>query len=391
MKRIILIISISVFSFPLFAQNAVDKVISEVEKNNTTLVALRKNVDAEKIGNKTGIYLQNPEVAFNYLWGNPSAVGNRTDFSISQTFDFPTAYRYKNQISDLKNEQTELEYQKQLMAIQLKTSLICFDLIYANALQGELTKRVAYAQNIAKSYQVKFEKGETNILEYNKAQLNLLNISKALESNGIERNALLAELAGLNGGQAVDFTGSVFQITGVPLDFEQWYVLAEQKNPTFSWLKKEIEISQKQTGLNKAMSLPKLQTGYLSEKVVGQQFQGITVGLTIPLWENKNKVKYAEANSLALESIAADNKIQFYNHLKALHTKTIALQKNVNEYRSSLISFDSSELSKKALDQGEISLINYIMEFSLYYESVNKLLELERDMNKTMAELNRYM
>jgi len=391
MKLIFLIISISVFCFPLFAQNTVEQVLTEVEKNNTTLVALRKSVEAEKIGNKTGIYLQNPEVAFNYLWGSPSVIGNRTDFSISQTFDFPTAYSFKNQISDLKNEQTELEYQKQLMDIRLKTSLICFDLIYAKALQMELTKRVEYARSIAKSYQVKFEKGETNILEYNKTQLNLLNVTKELESIGIERNALLVELAGLNGGQAINFTESVFQIAELPADFEQWYVLAEQKNPTFSWLKKEIEISQKQAGLTKAMSLPKLQTGYMSEKVVGQQFQGITVGLTIPLWENKNKVKYAEANSQALESIAADNKIQFYNHLKALHTKTIALQKNVYEYRSSLISFDSSDLSKKALDQGEISLINYLIEFSLYYESVNKLLELERDMNKTMAELKRYM
>jgi outer membrane protein TolC len=391
MKRIILIISILAFSFPLFAQNTVEQVVAEVEKNNTTLVALRKSVDAEKIGNKTGIYLQNPGVAFNYLWGSPSVIGNRTDFSISQTLDFPTAYGYKNQISDLRNEQTGLEYQKQLMDIRLKTSLVCFDLIYANALQEKLTKRVEYAQSIAKSYQLKFEAGETNILEYNKAQLNLLNVSKELESIGIERNALLAELAGLNGGQSIDFGGSAFQILELTADFEQWYLLAEQKNPTFSWLKKEIEISQKQTGLNRAMSFPKLQTGYMSENVVGQQFQGVSVGLSIPLWENKNKVKYAEANSQALESIAADNKIQFYNHLKALHTKTIALQKNVNEYRSGLLAFDSSELSKKALDHGEISLIDYLMEFSLYYESVNKLLELERDMNTTMAELSRYM
>jgi cobalt-zinc-cadmium efflux system outer membrane protein len=391
MKQIILIISLSALCFNLFSQNAVDKVLTEIEKNNTTLAAWRKSVDAQKIGNKTGIYLQNPEVKFNYLWGDPSGIGNRTDISISQTFDFPTVYGIKNQISDLKNEQTELEYQKQLMAIKLKTSLVCFDLIYANALHAELSKRVAYSQSIAKSYKSKFEKGETNILEYNKAQLNQLNVSKELESIGIGRNALSAELTSLNGGQAIDFRDSIFQITMIPLDFEQWYVLAEQKNPTFSWLKKEIEISQKQTGLNRAMSLPKLQTGYMSESVVGQQYQGVTVGLTIPLWENKNKVKYAKANSQALESIATDNKIQFYNHLKALHTKTIALLKNVNEYRSSLISYDSSELSKKALDKGEISLINYLIEFSLYYESVNKLLELERDMNKAMAELNRYM
>ena len=391
MKRIILIISISALSYHLFAQNTIDRVLSEVEKNNTTLIAIRKSVDAEKIGNKTGIFLQNPEVAFNYLWGSPSVIGNRTDFSISQTFDFPTSYGLKNQISDLKNEQTELEYQRQLMEICLKTSLVCFDLIYANALQKELTKRVDYAKSIAKSYQLKFEKGETNILEYNKAQLNLLNVSKELESIEIERNALLGELTGLNGGITVDFNVSSFQIPELPADFEQWYVLAEQKNPTFSWLKKEIEISQKQTGLNRAMSLPKLQTGYMSESVVGQQFQGVTVGLTIPLWEDKNKVKYAEANSQAMESIATDNKIQFYSHLKAVHTKTIALQKNVSEYRSSLLTYDSSELSKKALDQGEISLIDYLMDFSLYYESLNNLLELERDLNKTMAELKRYM
>jgi hypothetical protein len=89
--------------------------------------------------------------------------------------------------------------------------------------------------------------------------------------------------------------------------------------------------------------------------------------------------------------MATDSKIQFYNHLKALHTKTIALQKNVNDYRSVLKSFDSSELIKIALDKGEISLIDYIVEFSLYYESVNKMLELEREKNKIFAELNQYL
>lgn len=391
MKRVFLFISLTGFSTQLFAQHTVEQVLTEVEKNNTSLAAWRQTVDAEKIGNKTGIYLKNPEAAFNYLWGSPSESGNRTDFSISQTFDFPTAYGYKNQISDLRNEQAGLDYQKQLMNIRLKTSLVCYDLIYANALLAEWNKRLDYAQSIAKSYQTKFEKGETTILEYNKARLNQLMVAKELESLRMERNVLLAELTGLNGGQAVDFTGSEFQIDELPADFEQWYVLAEQKNPTLGWLKKEIEISQKQTGLIRAMSLPKIQTGYMSESVVGQQFQGVIVGLSIPLWEDKNKVKYAEAKVLALESIAADNKIQFYNRLKALHAKTIALQKNVKDYRSGLISFDSSELSKKALDQGEITLIDYLTGFSLYYESLSKLIELERDLNKTMAELKRYM
>jgi len=351
---------------------------------------LRKSAEADKIGNRTGIYIQNPEVEFNYLWGNPSAIGNRTDFSIKQTFDFPTAYKYKNQIANTRNEQVELEYQKQRKTLLLQTRLVCNDLVFTNALKSELLKRFDHAQSIAKAYKIKFESGEINILDFNKAQLNLLNVGKEVESIEIERVSLLAELIRLNGGIFINFTESQFQSMGIPADFEQWYLVAEQNNPVLSWLKQEIEISQKQEKLNKALSLPKLQAGYMSEKITGEQFQGVAVGLSIPLWENKNKVKYSEAQTVAFHNIVVDNKVQYYNQLKILHTKAVGIQKNAADYRISLQKFDNSELLKKALDKGEISLIDYIIELSIYYNSVNNLLELERDLSRTVAELNRY-
>lgn len=374
----------------LLAQNTIDSVLALIERNNTTLSALQKRAEAVMIGNKTGIFIQNPEVEFDYLWGN-DVVGNRTDFSVKQRFDFPTVYAYKNQISDIKNEQVELEYQKQRKELLLNARLICYDLIYSNAVKAELSKRLNHAQSIADAYKSKMEVGETNILEYNKAQLNLLNLNKAMESLTIEQDALLAELARLNGGVLIIFTESEFQSTILPVDFEQWYVQAEQSNPLFNWLKKEVELTQKQISLNKALSMPKFQAGYMSESVVGQDFKGVTVGLSIPLWENKNTVKYAKANAIALENTASDNKMQLYSHLKVLHTKAISLQNNVSDYQSKLQFFNNSDLLKKALDKGEITLINYILELSIYYESVNNLLILERDMNKTIAELNQYL
>jgi len=391
MKIIITIVSFIILSSNIFAQNTIDTVLAQVEKNNTRLLALRKTTEAEKIGNKTGIYLQNPELGFNYLWGSPAENGNRADLSIMQTFDFPTAYGYKKQISNIKNEQVELEYKKQQIALLLQTRNLCYDLVYINALRSELSKRLVHAQDIANSFKAKFEIGETNILEYNKSQLNLLNISTDLESIEIERIALLSELIRLNGGIPIDIKDTEFNVQEIPLNFEEWYQLAEQNNPILNWLKQEMEISKKQVKLNRAMGLPKLQAGYMSEGLFGVRFQGLTVGLSIPLWENKNMVKYAKANAVALESIESDNKVQFYNKLKTLHTKTIGLQKSVNDYRHNLQKFNNSELLKKALDKGEISLIEYILELSFYYESVNKLLEKERDLNKTLAELNQYM
>jgi len=392
MRNIIIALIISmVFGSPLLAQNTIDSVLVEIEKNNTTLSALRKRAEADKIGNKTGIYLQNPEVAFNYVWSNPSKFGNRTDFSIKQSFDFPTAYGHKNQISDIKNEQVALEYQKQRKSLLFETRVICHNLTYYNALKAELSNRLHHAQSIASSYKAKFDAGETNILEYNKAQLNLLNLSKDLELYEIERIALLGELSRLNAGIPMEFTEREFQPTTVSPDFEQWYQQAEQSNPLLNWLKKEIEKTEKQVSLSKAMSLPKLQAGYMSESIVGQDFKGLTLGLSIPLWENKNTVKYAKANTVALEDMAVDNKVQLYNQLKILHTKAIALQRNVADYRKQLQSFNNSELLEKALEKGQINLINYILELSIYYESVNHLLEVERDMNNTVAELNQYL
>lgn len=390
MKRAIIFNLLLVMVFSLRAQNNMDSVLSEIEKNNTTLAALKKSAEAETLGNKTGIFIPNPEVEFNYLWGSPGNIGNRTDFSIKQSLDFPTAYRFKNQISDLKNEQIMLLYRKELYSVRLQAKLFYFDVVYYNALIAELTKRVTYARQIAQSYKSKFNVGETNILEYNKAQLNLLNASKTLESTEVERSARLAELTLLNGGIPLQITESDFQPVVLPEGFDQWISQAEQQNPMLAWIKSEIEISSKQEGLSKALGLPKLQAGYMSESVVGQQYQGVTVGVSVPLWENKNRVKYAKANSLALESVEADNKVQFYNHLKALYNKAAGLQQNVAGYREGLSQYYNTVFLKTALDKGEISLINYITEFSFYYESINNLLAAERDLNRVNAELNQF-
>jgi outer membrane protein TolC len=263
-------------------------------------------------------------------------------------------------------------------------------LIYQNALESELCKRVAHAGQIAHAYQLKYEIGEANILEYNKAQVNLLNVTKDAEANEIERNTLLFELASLNGGIAINFSDSVFPLYTITPDFEQWYTQTAQRNPDLQWIKQEITVSQKQKQLNTAAGLPKFNAGYMSEKATGEQFQGITIGVSIPLWENKNSVKYAKAKTIAMQSIEADMKLQFYNEMKALYTKAVDLQNSLVDYRNTLFALSNTVLLQKALDKGEISLIEYFLELSAYYESMNKLLEMERDLSKILAKLSRY-
>lgn len=390
-STLIIIICTIVFSQQLFSQHQIDKMMNEIEKNNTTLLALQKKTTADKIGNKTGIYPQNLEISFNYLWGNPTVVGNREDINLKQTFYFPTVYSYKNKISNLKNEQADFEYHQQRTAILLKSRLICYDLIYTNGLLNELSKQLLNAQNKATSYQKQFDAGETNILVLKKAQLNLLNLNQEIELLNLERNTLLAELKQLNGGIFIEITEVDYPNTVIDENFDQWYQKQELRNPMLNWIKKEVEISQKQRKLNTALSLPKLEIGYMSEKIVGQEFKGFTTGLSIPLWEHKNMVKYSKAHELAVQSIETDQKLQYFNHLKTVHQKAIQLQKNSDEYQSNLKQFNTINLLNKALEKGEMNLIDYTIELNYYNESSRKLLELKRDYHKTLAVLNQYL
>ncbi|WP_167616461.1 TolC family protein [Maribellus sediminis] len=388
MKQLLLILS-AVLTIGQFssAQNNIDALLTEIENNNTTLSALRKTVDAEKTGNKTGIQLQNPEVEFHYLWGDPSAIGNRTDISVQQSFDFPSAYAYRNQIADMKNEQAELEYKKRKLDIFLQVRLICAELTYQNALRTEYQKRQENASRIAQSVETKLNVGEANILDHNKAKVTLLNTEAELRHIEIQRQTLLQQLATLNGGNAVDFNDSVFQLSAIDTDFEQWVEQAAVNNPMLNWLKQEIDISEKNTRLQSAQSLPKLNAGYMSEKVVGEHFQGLTVGISIPLFENKNTVKYARLKNEAAQHRQVDEKLRFYNEMKTLHSKAIALQQNISEFRDQLSLQSDLELLKKALDKGSISLTEYLFELTVYYDSLENLLEMEKELSVTKAQL----
>ena len=51
----------------------------------------------------------------------------------------------------------------------------------------------------------------------------------------------------------------------------------------------------------------------------------------------------------------------------------------------------SYEPLQKALDKGEISLIDYLMEYAIYYESHVKMLQLRMDAEKIYSELQIYL
>lgn len=88
------------------------------------------------------------------------------------------------------------------------------------------------------------DRGDANILEYNKVSLNLSTVQGEISRIDVERNALLSQLKRLNGGIDVALNDAQYNQVELPLNFEDWYVQAEEKNPVLAYVKQEIEVSK---------------------------------------------------------------------------------------------------------------------------------------------------
>ena len=389
MKTKIVLIGIILFlkfSF-IISQNNISEVLQSIEKKNSTLIALRKSAEAQMLKNKSGIYLSNPEIEFGYLWGKPKLIGNRTDFSAMQTFDIPTISGMKNRLANKQNASVEMLLKAERVNILLDAKQLCLDLIYYNSILDELDKRLSHATRIADIYEKRLSEGDANMLDVNKAQLNLLNAQAELQLMEVERNAVLSKLIQLNGGDDILFIDQHFEAILLPPSFDEWYAQAEQINPILSYVRQEVEVSKDFVRMSKAKRFPTFSAGFVSEKVVGETFQGIQVGITIPLWENKNQVTHAKASAQAAEARQVDGIQKFYMEMKNQYLRAIGLNEIAQNYRNLLNTSNSADLLQKALDAGEISLLNYLTEISLYYNTVNLALEAEKDFQKSVAEL----
>jgi outer membrane protein TolC len=388
--KTLLCIWVVLLSGTLFAQNNIETILVSIENNNITLKALREEAEAKKFGNKAGIYLANPEIEYNYLWGSPDVIGNRTDVSIRQTFDIPTIAGMKSRIGNKQNSLVELQYKTERTTILLQAKQLCIDLMYYDALKKEQIVRLQHAETVADGYGKKLKQGDTGITEYNKVQLNLLSARGELSHIEIEYNTVLSELKRLNGGMELALEGCRYEDTLFPVNFDDWYASAKLKNPVLEYVSLETEISKDQVALNKVMGLPSFSAGYMSEKMLGEHFQGITFGVSVPLWGNKNRVKQAKVAAKAAVTRQEDSWQRSYNHFWNLYERTNGLKDIADNYKKSLAVFTNTDLLKKALDAGEISVLEYVTEIGLYYGVVNKALEAERDYRKARAELEEW-
>lgn len=386
--RKILFLCMMILNMTICANNdQINRILASIEQNNGTLKALRKDADARIAGNREEMMPDDPEAEFAYLWGSPHEIGNRQDVSVSQGFDIPLVTGMKKKVVSRENELVELNHQSERTQVLLEAKKLCIELIYYNALREQRNKQLQRAEHVADAYRKQYEKGNIGMLEYNNVQLYFAEIKHEVSRMDIEQKRILSELKRLNGGIAVELTGTQYDLHPLPADFEQWFEQMEQKNAMLLYAYKESELNTYRIKVAKKANLPRFSVGYLMENVVGERYQGVTLGISVPLWRNSQRLQQAKMQAEASEMHAANMRQEFYDAFRALYQQAQDLQQLILDYHASMRLYDDPELLEKALDLGHISMMDYISEKGLYYGRITKVLEAERDYELLYAEL----
>lgn len=386
----LLIVCLTVaMSVPGFAQENAGTVLSQIEKNNTALQALRKRTEADQYGYKAERALDAPEVGFDYLWSSPADVGTRKDISVTQSIDVAALAGARGKLANSRTELSDIQYNIERQKILLEAKQLYIRIVYCNAVNAELSSRIARSEQIEAAYRDMQARGETDMIEVNKAHLAYLSQKNALSRNMVERESLLSELQGLNGGEPVEVNASVISTDEVlPADFGAWYAEASQQIPELAYMKKNVDVNAAEARTAKMANYPSLTAGYMAELVKGSNFRGLTLGLSIPIWSVRSKVRQANASCEAAKLEERDAVTKTYNSFKALYDRAKGLQEISAELSSSLaVSTEAMALTEHKLKAGDISLIDNIMELSLYYSLADEVLATSCDYALALAEL----
>ena len=383
---LILVLSVTIVK----AQSGLEKILSDVERNNKSIAAEKQYREAQKLSFKTGLNPENPKVEYDHLPGRPEGAGTQQDFSVTQAFDFPTSYGKGRSVSTEQMEKAELEFMAARQELLLETKLVCIDYIYKKKLQVELSKRMHNANTLLEAVTRQTQQGEASILDLNKVKLLQLEIKNQANLNATTMRTLQQKLDGLNGGIPLDLSSVDYPLLGPIQPFEILDSLIEANDPEVKVIKQDKEISKEQLELTRSMSLPKFEGGYHQQSILGQKYQGFHVGMTIPLWENKNRVKTETAQLLLSELQIAEHRNLHYYKNKQLYERYMHWQNTSTEYEGILNSANNEELLNKALQAGQLSLIEYLMEVRYFYNAILRSLEAEKALHYQAAQLYKF-
>jgi cobalt-zinc-cadmium resistance protein CzcA len=178
-------------------------------------------------------------------------------------------------------------------------------------------------------------------------------------------------------------------------------------NPTRAWVQQQIAIAEKEKSVEKSRLFPDLKLGYFNQSfngpgqtasgdpvtfASGDRFDGIQVGLAIPIFSLKSQSATIKSKTIKIAE-AEQQKVAFSNELE---NQLRALLLEYEKYQTSMAFYEANALpqaelilkqSQRGFQSGEIGYVEYTQGLNRSLSVSFNYLELLDKSNQTLIQI----
>jgi outer membrane protein TolC len=368
--------------------SSLEGILKSVAEHNTELRALQSAATAEKAENRSENNLEDPTV--DYLRQHNTLDGEHsTEFNAIQSFDFPTQYVTRHRAITLRNEVVDRQYEAARREVLLQAKQLCLQMIYLNRQRVLLDQRLTNAEAMEKHAATRLATGDANILEMNKIKMERMNVNTERVKNVSEYRAALQQLLALNGNQPLEFDGTEYPaVDSRSTDYNTLHDLALTGDATLEATALQSRAAEKQVNVDRQGWLPKLSVGFRRNTTSVDADNGLYVGASIPIFQNRKKVAAAKARAVEARLTQQSQNEKAEAQFQGLYNEMQQLRAALDAYDIPLM-YSTLDVLKKAFGEGELSVIEYFTEMECIYQNLMAHGEVEFRYNQLAAELTK--
>ncbi|MDT8401956.1 MAG: TolC family protein [Bacteroidales bacterium] len=385
MNKIMMLLVLLTFSSEVMPQGP-DTFIQKVLEKHPGILAEKELLLSREAESQAGYTPPNPNISMGYFPGLPREIGEKITWSVSQSLDLPARYRRLKTLGRNNYEQSLLEYHNKVLAYLSDIRSRTIELVALRKQIEVSEERLEHIRQMEDAYKKMLDEGEVTIIDFNKIMLTGAGMKNTLLGYRNREDAMLAFLDMVSGNNA-----SLLDRSGWPL-FEEPEAdrLLEEKramHPAFKIPGKEIEIAASRLDVVKTKSMPGFQLGFASEIVAASEFTGPTLGISIPLWENKGRIAAEKAKISHHEAEYHNIMLVYENEFRTQYARYLSVKNGLRELRNAYDQSASKALLNKSLEEGGISVIEYFTELAAFYSIEDRIIDLEREYYILLSDL----
>ena len=324
-----------------------------------------------------------------------------TGLGFSQTFSLPKVYQRR--AAAYQQQVKTAEYYLKLSEAEISQQLdqIFMEYNYLTAKENLLKNQDSLYNAFVQKSLLRWQKGETDVLEKTTAEQQKLNISNQLSMIGRMKEYVVLQLQWyLNDGRKYVPQTDGFSILKYSIFFDS---LSLQKHPVLQMAAQEITTARAMTQAEKTALWPELSAGYRNvsirgtgaDNVVyqgGDRFSSFQVGVGIPILQKGIKASIHSAQMM--EEVKANMYEAKKSEINAqiqekyvLYNATIA---QLEQYEKNALPNARliRSVSEQQFGSGQINYLEYVMLTNQAINIESEYLELKRNLNAYIIELH---